>query len=48
MILQQQLFNQRIEIHKYYKKKRNDKNDMEQNNLGLEKHGEFRKIPCNE
>ena len=30
MILQQQLFNQRIEINKYYKKNPNNKNKMEQ------------------
>ena len=33
MILQQQLFNQRIEIKKYYKKTPNNKNDMEQGKI---------------
>ena len=46
IILQQQLFNQKTERNKYYKKNPNNKNDMEQEKL--EKHGEFGKIPCYE
>ena len=37
MILQLQLFNQRIEINKYYKKNPNKKNDMQQEKMMIGK-----------
>ena len=37
IILQHQLFNQRTEINKYYKKKPNNKNDMQEFNRKIGK-----------